>query len=737
MNQKTVKKWMCLLSVLCCLMLGNRTTGTALAEAEVPDTVTAEVAAKETTETAKETTDAEPVAAVDESFAETTEATNIASGTGWYLDRAGCLHLTGKIEEIGWKDYKSNIITVIAETGSSLGQDGRKVFMDCNNLVSADLSKLDTSNVLDMSDMFNGCYSLTTLDVSTWDTSHVAHFIRMFYDCTVLTTLDVSEWDMSGAIFIDDMFGECRALTTLDVSKWRTPHLYSATYTFFRCRKLTTLDVSNWDTSNVTDMSGIFDGCEAVKELDVSKWDTSNVTRMGKMFMCCYSVTELDVSKWNVSNVTSMQNMFNECSALSELDVSKWNVSNVTNMSNMFKRCSSLTAPAVSNWDMSSVTDMDYMFSYCSSLTTLDLSGWDISKVKRLDDFVWESNSLHTIIWPKQVKDDLRLKWLAEELLEYCPVWCDSKTGKMYSDEKVMQKLSGSVTLVVHGIDIRISNGWEGVILKWTPVAGSPVTVFRKEADIYRNSSDDLSGLDYTRYNGKWTKMATTTEGVYYDKEVTNAKGYDYIVLRNNATTPRSIPLNICRYVQPPTIESVTNVAGGVKVSWSSESYRPDGFFVYRKDTQNGTWHMIGSTQKNLTYTDTTVENGVVYYYAVKEFYKETKTYRSYSASSSAKNTVYAKNVFISAISNPRPGDFTVVHSVNDKATGYQIAYSTNSNMSGSKYVTQAGGNYTTIKATGLTKGKTYYVMVRPYKTVAGYTFYGAWSAKKVVTVTK
>ncbi len=146
---------------------------------------------------------------------------------------------------------------------------------------------------------------------------------------------------------------------------------------------------------------------------------------------------------------------------------------------------------------------------------------------------------------------------------------------------------------------------------------------------------------------------------------------------------------------------------------------------------------MIGSTQKNLTYTDTTVENGVVYYYAIKAFFYEMGKSRSYSASSSAKNTVYVKNVFISSIANPRPGDFTVVHSVNDKATGYQIAYSTNSDMSGSKYVTQAGGSYTTIKATGLTKGKTYYVMVRPYKIVAGYTFYGAWSAKKTITLTK
>ncbi len=78
-----------------------------------------------------------------------------------------------------------------------------------------------------------------------------------------------------------------------------------------------------------------------------------------------------------------------------------------------------------------------------------------------------------------------------------------------------------------------------------------------------------------------------------------------------------------------------------------------------------------------------------------------------------------------------------VVHSTNDKATGYQIKYSLKSDMSNCKYVTKAGGTWTTIPATGLTKGKTYYVMVRPYITVAGYTFFGDRSAKKSINITK
>ncbi len=184
-----------------------------------------------------------------------------------------------------------------------------------------------------------------------------------------------------------------------------------------------------------------------------------------------------------------------------------------------------------------------------------------------------------------------------------------------------------------------------------------------------------------------------------------------------------------------PVISSVKNQSGSVQVSWNKVN-GADGYYVYRKDTRNGTWHYIGGTQKNLTFTDTNVENGTVYYYAVKSF-AGTGNQKTVSASSAAKNTIYLKNVFISSIANAHAGTMTVVHSKNDKATGYQIAYSTNSNMSNSKYVTKAGGNWETIQATGLTKGKTYYVMVRPYITVAGYTFYGNWSAKKSITITK
>ena len=58
------------------------------------------------------------------------------------------------------------------------------MFNWCNSLNSLpDISKWDTSNVEDMSDMFNGCYSLNSLpDISKWNTSNVYDMWSMFGD---------------------------------------------------------------------------------------------------------------------------------------------------------------------------------------------------------------------------------------------------------------------------------------------------------------------------------------------------------------------------------------------------------------------------------------------------------------------------------------------------------------------------------------------------------------------------
>ena len=66
--------------------------------------------------------------------------------------------------------------------------------------------------------------------------------------------------------------------------------------------------------------------------------------------------------------------------------------------------------------------------------------------------------------------------------------------------------------------------------------------------------------------------------------------------------------------------------------------------------------------------------------------------------------------------------------------SGYQVVLATNSGFTKNvRKVTVSGGSTVSKKVTGLSKGKTYYVRVRAYKTVNGVKVYGAYSGVKKV----
>lgn len=103
---------------------------------------------------------------------------------------------------------------------------------------------------------------------------------------------------------------------------------------------------------------------------------------------------------------------------------------------------------------------------------------------------------------------------------------------------------------------------------------------------------------------------------------------------------------------------------------------------------------------------------------------KSVTTYRvTRPAVKSAKNTAAKKA--------------TVTWGKNAKATGYQIQYGLKKNFSGAKKVTITKKATVKILLTGLTKGKTYYVRIRTYKTVGETKYWSEWSATKSVKISK
>ena len=288
-------------------------------------------------------------------------------------------------------------LVIAGKGGVAWVDDASSSFNNFTNLREANLAKLDTSKVTNMSHMFYGCSSLTSLDLSNFDTSQVTDMNGMFRDCSSLTSLDLSNFDTSRVTNMQIMFSDCSSLTSLDLSNFDTSQVTNMFQMFDSCKNLTLLDLSSFDTSRVTDMSSMFSWCSSLTSLDLSNFDTSRVTRMNNMFLYCSSLTSLDLSNFDTSQVTNMFQMFNSCKNLTLLDLSNFDTSRVTNMDHMFSSCSSLTSLDLSSFDTSRVTNMQSMFSSCPSLTSLDLSNFDTSQVTNMEGMFDLSTSLTSL----------------------------------------------------------------------------------------------------------------------------------------------------------------------------------------------------------------------------------------------------------------------------------------------------------------------------------------------------
>ena len=186
--------------------------------------------------------------------------------------------------------------------------------------------------------LFESFYSLKTLDLSKADTSNVINMFGMFTDCMRLETLDLSGFNTSNVTDMSYMFDGCGRLQTLDLRGFDTSNVTSMKGMFMGCG-IQVLDLSGFDTSNVTTMSTMFAGCRSLQTLNVSGFDTSNVTNMWYMFSSCINLQSLDLSGFDTSNVTDMEGMFCDSDRIKTLDLSGFNTSNVTNTNRMLAGC--------------------------------------------------------------------------------------------------------------------------------------------------------------------------------------------------------------------------------------------------------------------------------------------------------------------------------------------------------------------------------------------------------------
>lgn len=179
-----------------------------------------------------------------------------------------------------YEDYKitdgKNHVRALIQSGYA--QNGNKYFDGLSNLSSIDVSKLNISNIKDLSYYFRGCSSLYDLNIEYWDTKEVRDFSGMFIGCSSLTGLRLYFWDTRKVTRMNTMFAGCTNLKDLRLE--------------------------GWNTQSVTLMGNMFAGCSAITSLYLSE----NFGRMGG------SVGSLDLSaltKWTDSSVQTLLSLYN------------------------------------------------------------------------------------------------------------------------------------------------------------------------------------------------------------------------------------------------------------------------------------------------------------------------------------------------------------------------------------------------------------------------------------------
>ena len=296
-----------------------------------------------------------------------------------------------------WKGIARKIERVAVVDGGIAPQTMYAWFFECNNLLSVNLSRLDTSKTTSLGYTFSRCKSLTEIDLSTLDTSSVGSFADVFQDCSSLRSVNLAGWDTSSGKDFRQMFYRCASLEEIDISSFKTSASTSFEQMFYGCSSLRSLDLSHFDTGSATTFASMFYNCASLATLDVLMFDTTSATDLSQAFYGCKSLTELDLSRASTAKVRTFHGMFSGCSGLKRIDLSLLDTSSARDLSYLFADCSKLEEVNCAGINTSSVIDFNHMFSGCTSLASLDLSSFDTAAAKNLSYLFYGCSSLTSL----------------------------------------------------------------------------------------------------------------------------------------------------------------------------------------------------------------------------------------------------------------------------------------------------------------------------------------------------
>ena len=311
-------------------------------------------------------------------------------------------------------------------------------------------------------------------------------------------------------------------------------------------------------------------------------------------------------------------------------------------------------------------------------------------------------------------------------------VTLDGITLKNNTDFKVSYKNNtnvGTATMTITGI-----GNYKDTITKTFKINKAYQSITAKAAAssiaVGKTTSVSITGAKGTKsFESSDTTIATVDKTT---GKVTAKKIGKVTITASSAATVnyKAASKTVTIKVVPAATTSLTaaNQATGIKLTWKKVT-GATGYKVYRGSTLIKTI-TSGST---VTYADTKANtNGGKYTFKIVPT-------SSYGNGLSKSLTTYrVARPAISSVANSATKKMTVKWGKNAKGSGYQIHYCTDKTFkSGNKSVSITSASTVSKVIGSLTKGKTYYVRIRTYKTVGSTKYFSGWSPVKSVKISK
>lgn len=197
---------------------------------------------------------------------------------------------------------------------------------------------------------FMGLKNLVSVDVSSMNTQFAKTFHCMFMGCEKLKEINLNNFNVENVEDMSDMFRDCKSLVNVKLGNLKTNKLKNMSSMFENCHNLKTLNLNSFNTKNVEDMSYMFKNCSRLETLYIDKFDTSEVRNFESMFDNCRNLKFLDISNFNTKSAANYRQMFIDCHSLEALDLRGFTFTGNVETENLLTDCSSLKAVLISDY---------------------------------------------------------------------------------------------------------------------------------------------------------------------------------------------------------------------------------------------------------------------------------------------------------------------------------------------------------------------------------------------------